>query len=392
MKITEVKTLSYDYKSERPLADVNFPHGRDSWAHLAILMKTDEGLSGTAITLPAAEPMVHKLASLLIGEDPRGVKGLWKRMVDYVFKSGNRGIASEAIAGLDLALWDLKAKANGEPLYMTLGASTPKVKAYASDIGMSLSDKELKEFFKSMADLGISTGKLKVGLDQKRDMDRLEIMRDALATSGRKPELAIDSNEYWSPKEAIRRITEIEDSFDLIWAEEPAGRWNAAGLRKVSDSITAAVASGENLKDVPEFVPHITTGSMDIVQIGNYTSGITGAQHVADLCYAFDLPVSVMNTPGNFMGHFAAALPNHMMIEIVNAGMEVGFTVDHTIEDGYLMPGDSPGLGISFDGDVMERLEKQASAEAPRFVMPGRREGAGLYVLPPGDAAADRTS
>jgi L-alanine-DL-glutamate epimerase-like enolase superfamily enzyme len=311
-------------------------------------------------------------------------------MIDYVFKSGNRGIASEAIAGLDVALWDLKAKANGEPLYRTLEAVDPKVKAYASDIGLSLSDDELRAFYKSMAELGISAGKLKVGLDQERDMSRLAIMQEALATTGRKAELAIDSNEYWSPKEAIRRILEIEESFDLMWAEEPAGRWNPRGLKKVSQSIKAAVASGENLKDVPEYVPHMTAGSMDIVQLGNYTSGITGAQHVAHLAYAFELPVSVMNTPGNFMGHFAASLPNHLMIEIVNAGLDVGFTVDHQIVDGYLIPGDSPGLGLAFDAEVMEQLERQEGAKPARLVMPGRREGAGVRVVPLREAAADR--
>lgn len=389
MKITGVKTLAYEYTSERPLADANFPYGTNTWAHLAILVTTDEGLLGTAITLPAAEPMVHRLASLLIGEDPRGVRELWKKMVDHVFKGGNRGVASEAIAGLDLALWDLKAKANDEPLYRTLGANDPRVRAYASDIGMSLSDSELGDFFRSMANVGISAGKLKVGLDQERDMARLAIMRDALASTGKKTELAIDSNEYWSPKEAIRRIREIEDSFDLIWAEEPAGRWNPTGLKKVSDNIRAAVASGENLKDVPEFVPHFTTGSMDIAEIGNYTSGITGAQLVADLAYAFEIPVCVMNTPGNFMGHFAAALANHMMIEVVNAGMEVGFTVDHRIVDGFLIPGDSPGLGIAFNQDIMDALQSRQSAEKAGFVMPGRREGAGLYVVGPGSAEAD---
>ncbi len=389
MKITGVKTLAYPYTSQRPLADANFPYGQKEWAHLAVAITTDEGLTGTAITLPAAEQMIHRLAPLLHGQDPRGVRGLWKRLVDHVFKSGNRGVASEAIAGLDLALWDLKAKCNAEPLYRTLGASNPRVKAYASEIGLCLSNDEIRFFYEEMAGLGISAGKLKVGLDQESDLIRLAVMRDALAKSGERVELAIDSNEYWSAKEAIRRIKEIECEFSLLWAEEPAGRWDARGLKKVSDSIQAAVASGENLKDVPEFVPHFMAGSMDIVEIGNYTSGITGALHVAELAYAFEIPVCVMNTPGNFMGHFAAALPNHMMIEIVNAGMEVGFTVDHEIKDGWLIPGESPGLGITFDGGIMDKLEQQDSAPKQQFIMPGRREAAGLYVVPPGKSDAD---
>ena len=390
MKITEIKTLLHHYKSYRPLADTNFPYGQNKWTSLLLQIKTDERLTGTSVTMPPSEKMVHNLAQLLIGEDPRGVKGLWKKMVDFVFKSGCRGIAAEAIAGLDLALWDLKAKANNEPLYRTLGASSPKVKAYASDIGYSLTDDELRAFYEEMAGMGIYLGKLKVGLDMEEDLRRLKIMEKALSSKGKKAEIAIDSNEYWSVKEAIRRIKVIESEVNLIWAEEPASRYNAIGLKKVSDSVTAAVSSCENLKDVSEFVPILSIGAIDLVQVGMYTTGITGACHAAELAYAYDVPVSVMNSAGNFMGHLAASLPNHHMIEIVNARKdeEMGYSVDHRIEDGYLIMGDSPGLGISFNPGIMEEFNKQ-QATSKGFVMPGRREGAGRFVVPKGEAPED---
>ena len=73
-------------------------------------------------------------------------------------------------------------------------------------------------------------------------------MRDALARSGKQPELMIDVNEYWSPKQAIRYMNVIEQHFDITWIEEPARRWDVRGLKQVSDNIRAAVASGENLE------------------------------------------------------------------------------------------------------------------------------------------------
>jgi L-alanine-DL-glutamate epimerase-like enolase superfamily enzyme len=94
---------------------------------------------------------------------------------------------------------------------------------------------------------GIQAGKLKVGLDRETDLRRLGIMRDALATSGKTPILTIDSNEYWSPKQAIRNIRIIEQHYELMWVEEPARRWDARGLRQVSQAVSAAVATGENL-------------------------------------------------------------------------------------------------------------------------------------------------
>ena len=77
---------------------------------------------------------------------------------------------------------------------------------------------------------------IKVGLDIKADMRRLGIMQDALSVASKHPVLTIDSNEYWSPKQAVRYIRQMEEKFDLAWVEEPARRWDYRGLRKVSGS------------------------------------------------------------------------------------------------------------------------------------------------------------
>lgn len=377
MKITEVRTKVYQFELTRPLGDANFPEGRKLWAALAVFIDTDEGLCGVSIAGPSARQSVESLAPILIGEDPRGVRGLWKRMIDRVFKGGNRGIVSEAISYLDIALWDLKAKVNNEPLWKTLGASSPCVKAYASGIDMCLTDDELRTFYERMADSGITAGKLKVGLDQPADLQRLAIMRDALKRASPQPGLAVDSNEYWSPKQAIRRIREMEDQFDLLWVEEPARRWDYRGLRKVSMSVNAAVATGENLDNIEDFFPLLDNNAIDIVEIGAGTNGITGAMQVAHLAYAYELPVCMMNTPGNYMAHLAAALPNHMMLEVVDAGRDVCFTVDNRIENGNVVLGEMPGLGLVFDEEKLESLSV-GTVESQKTGVPGRGHGAGL--------------
>ena len=88
-----------------------------------------------------------------------------------------------------------------------------------------------------------------------------------------------------------------------------------------------------------------------------------------------------MNTPENFMAHLAAALPNHMMIEVVEAGRDVCFHVDTKIEDGYVVLGDTPGLGIQFDEEKLQQLAVTKTSKKT-FIMPGRRPGAGLYIIP----------
>ncbi len=386
MKITGVRTKLYEIEMTRRLGDANSPTGRKKAASLAVFIDTDEGITGISLGSPSARGHIHSMVEdLLLGRDPRGVRGLWKRMVDFVFKGGNRGVANDALSAIDVALWDLKAKAKDEPLWKTLGASTRMVKAYASGIDMPLSDEELQTFYEGMARRGISAGKLKVGLDRETDIRRIGIMRDALSKSGKKPILLIDANEYWSPKQAIRNIRRIEEHYEITWAEEPARRWDYRGLRKVSQSIRAAVATGENLDEISEFTPLIANEAVDVVEIGSGTSGITGAMQVADLAYAFELPVSMMNCPGKYMAHLAAALPNHMMMEVVDVGRDVVMQVDNRIEDGWIVLGDSPGLGMTIDDRKLERFLVEKPSPEARSSPWGRRRGAGLYEVPPGE-------
>ena len=255
MKITRVRTQPYQIQMKRPIGDANYPAGRDVMVATALWLDTDEGISGISLGGTGGGLLQSMVDELLVGKDPRGVLGHWNTMVDYVFKGGNRGHATAAIAALDVALWDLKARINGEPLWKTLGASSNRVRAYASGIDYPLADEEIKAFYERLAAKGVCGGKLKIGLDLESDMRRIGIMRDALATSGKKPELMVDVNEYWSPKQAIRYIHEIEQEYDLTWVEEPARRWDVRGLKKVSDNIRAAVATGENLDALNDYVP-----------------------------------------------------------------------------------------------------------------------------------------
>ena len=387
MKIRDIRTQLYEYDMSRALGDANSPEGRNKACDLALFIDTDEDLTGVCLGSAGARESIHALASLLVGRDPRGVRGLWKTMVDKVFKGGNEGSANDAIGCLDTALWDLKAKINEEPLWKTLGASTRYVKLYASGIESCLSDQQLQAFYEGKAQQGICAGKLKVGLDRESDLRRIGIMSEALAISEKTPVLMIDSNEYWSPSQAIRNICYFEEHYDLTWVEEPARRWDYRGLRKVSESVKAAVATGENLNDLSDYMPLMANQAVDVVQIGVGSSGITGAMQVADLAYAFELPVSMMNCPANFMGHLAACLPNHWMMEFVDAGREEALQTDSRVEDGWLILGDAPGLGISFDEEHLDRCAVDTPSPGSSPSPWGRRHGAGLYIMGPEEQA-----
>jgi L-alanine-DL-glutamate epimerase-like enolase superfamily enzyme len=109
---------------QRPIGDANYPTGNDMMTTNALWLDTDGGLSGIAMSGASGALLQTLVEEILVGKDPRGVLGHWNNMLDYVFKGGNRGHATSAIAALDVALWDLKARINDEPLWKTLGASS----------------------------------------------------------------------------------------------------------------------------------------------------------------------------------------------------------------------------------------------------------------------------
>ena len=384
MKITGYKLDKYIQQLDRAIGDANYPKGDDLMGMSILEIETDEDITGIA---PGGNDAVEDLFHVIEGKDPRGVTGLWKEMVDWVHKGNNEGEINGAISAIDVALWDLKAKINDEPLWQTLGAREGRAKAYASDIGYNLSDDELHAFYSRMADMGIDGGKIKIGLNMTDDLRRIGIMNDAFRKVKNRPYLMIDTNEYWSPKQAIRYINQIEEHFDIFWAEEPARRWDYDGLRQVSRGISAAVASGENLNDVGQMYPLISQQAIDVANVGVGHSGITGARQVANMCYAYELPVTMMNCPANFMAHLAAALPNHNMMEVVDPGREDAFeSWDNHIEDGWIVIGNTPGLGISINTDKINALQSTDFNRKPGFPFP-RREGAGLWIkdIEPGE-------
>ena len=381
MKITGYRVEQYEMKMDRPIGDANGPIGEDIAASSVLWITTDEGITGIA---PGGNQAVAKLFHLIEGQDPRSVVGLWMRMVDFVFKGGNEGEMNAAINAIDIALWDLKAKIADEPLWQTLGAREGRTKAYASGIDLCLKDDELFTFYSRMAKQGVDSGKLKVGLDMKSDLRRLGIMEEALSLTSERPRLLIDSNEYWSAKEAITRIRRIEQDFDITWVEEPARRWDFDGLKQVSQNVSAAVATGENLNHIGDFYPLISQQAADILNISSGHSGITGCRQIANMAYAYELPVTMMNCQANFMAHLAAAIPNHMIMEVVDPGREQCINFEHNIEDGFIHLSNEPGLGISIDENALKQLQSNPpEPDRPRRNPFPRREGAGRFIVPP---------
>jgi L-alanine-DL-glutamate epimerase-like enolase superfamily enzyme len=380
MKITGFRSETYLMRMDRAVGDANLPEGVDLMPGSVLYIDTDENITGVSLGFGGAG--IATLFQAIEGQDPREVAGLWIKMNDLLHKAGNEGEGNFALGAIDIALWDLKAKIADEPVWRTLGARQGRTRAYASGLDYCLSDEELFAFYRRMAEQGVSAGKLKVGLDVQADLRRLAIMRDALSVASAEPELMIDINEYWSPKQAVRYIRQMEEQFDLLWVEEPARRWDYDGLRLVSQQVSAAVATGENVNSVADIYPLVTNQAVDVLNVSALQSGVTGCRQIAHFAQAYELPVAMMNCQANFMAHVAAALPNHTMMEVVDPGREHCVRFDSRIEDGFIVLGDSPGFGITIDEARLAELKANPPKGKGRFPFP-RREGAGRYLVPP---------
>ncbi|MFW6693124.1 mandelate racemase/muconate lactonizing enzyme family protein [Streptomyces sp. MAR4 CNX-425] len=376
MRITGYRTLTTGLDWGRPVGDANGVLTDGITPVPVVLVDTDAGITGVGLGPHVAEQAVF---AALDGEDPRCVTALYDRMLRQAFKAGHSGAVFGTIGAFDTALWDIKAKAAGEPLWRLLGGRDRRVPAYASGLDIALGDDELATVYQVYAERGLRAAKLKGGLDVERDRDRLTLVREVLTRAGHgmRPALMLDVNETWTRKQAVRHVCELEQSLDLTWVEEPVRRWDAEGLAAVGRGIRASVASGENLTGLEQYRPLLARGGLDIVQAAA-AWGVTHFLRVAALAHAHDLPVSPIGGSPIALLHAATAVPNHLASELQNLQEPVGLSFDLRVEDGAFVLGDSAGLGVEVDEKTIEatvRPRPTAASDGPdvRPAHAGRR-------------------
>ena len=378
MIVTDISFTPYTYELRRPIGDVNLPEGVNEGMDLAVFIRTDEGVTGCCVATGSAAQTLSLLADLVIGSDPRSVRGCWDRMTALAFKGGLHGPMAAGISAIDRALWDLRAKLHEVPLWKEFGGSRNPVRAYASGLDTPLSDEELYKFYAGLAARGVTAGKLKVGRNSEEDERRLRVMIDALSSNGGRAQLIIDANEWWSPKQAIQRVALLERHFDFLWVEEPVRRYDYEGLRRVSEGIRAPVATGENFTGPQEFVPLFQQGAADVIQLSSYVAGFTGAGIVAEMAAAFDRPVVTGPDVGQSIAHLSSTWKHHVMMEVFDVGRDAALVNPMQIEDGCIVLNETPGAGIEFNEGYLESHAPPAQPLKSLGTVYGRAPDAGL--------------
>ena len=327
---------------------------------LLLTLRCSDGVEGTgyAYTIGTGGSSVlallrDHLVPRLLGCDPLRIEAIWKDLLFHTHATAVGAITSLALACVDTALWDWRARSQGLPLWLLLGGAQARVPVYSTEGGwLHLQAEELVEQTLQAQSLGFRGVKVKVGRPHlSEDLARLSAVREAVAADF---EIMTDANQGFNRPEVVRRAAAFAP-FDLAWLEEPLPAEDVAGHRQLREHTPIPIAVGESMYHLSQFREYLEQGACSIVQpdvarIG----GITPWIKVAHLAEGFNVPVC----PHFLMElhvSLCAGVPNAAWVEYIPQLDDIT-TSRIRVEDGYAYPPDTPGLGIEWDwGEIAKR-------------------------------------
>jgi L-alanine-DL-glutamate epimerase-like enolase superfamily enzyme len=295
--------------------------------------------------------LIHEaLASIVTGRDALAIGDCWNAMVAAIRNLGRPGISSMAVAAVDNALWDLKARILDLPLVSLLGQVRAAVPVYGSGGFTSYTVAELQKQLSGWTSSGIQRVKMKIGREPGEDIARVNAARDAIGSS---TELFVDANGAYSRKQALAMASSFVKS-GVSWFEEPVPSDDLEGLRLMRDRAPPGmdISAGEYGYHSTYFRRMMQAGAVDVLQAdATRCAGITGFMQTAALCQGFNLPLSSHCAPSIHAHPCCAATPvrhleyfyDHVRIEkmLFDGALEP--------EDGRLRPDlTRPGFGLEF--------------------------------------------
>jgi L-alanine-DL-glutamate epimerase-like enolase superfamily enzyme len=313
------------------------------------------------------------LRQLVLGMDAADVVGVWRKIYDKQLASHGMGAGTcLAMSGIDMALWDIRGKAAGMPLYRLLGGAKKAIPAYAGGVslGYQAPGPLIDEIRRNLA-LGYKAIKLRVGDTVKRDVGRLRAVRQAC---GEEIAILTDANIGYSVED-VRRVMPALDELKIGWLEEPFPAHDYRSYALAKSFGRTPLAAGENHYTRFEFNRVIEDGAITILQPDlSKTGGITEALRIAALASAWKLPIH----PHSSMSGLNHAATIHFLCAIDNGGWFEGDVSRSNLfrdelvqnpgqvdKDGNVWPLDGPGLGLEVNEAF---LEKHPAIEGPGYV------------------------
>lgn len=324
-------------------------------------IETDNGERGTgySYTIGTGGRAVlnllrQDLLGMLLGEDACQIEALWQKLFWTTHATAVGPITSLALAAVDTALWDIRCKAAGQPLWLLAGGARSKVPLYDTEGGwLHLTTEELVEGAVQARERGWPGIKLKIGKPYaEEDAERLQAVRKAV---GPRMHLMVDANQSMTYPEAKRRARMLEDA-GVFWFEEPLPAEDVSGHARLAASTSVPIAVGESIYSSSHFREYLAAGAAGIIQVdAARIGGITPWLKVAHLAESFNVQVA----PHFLMElhvSLAAAVPNSLYVEYIPQ-LRAVTTQEVQIENGCAIAPSQPGLGIAWDRDAIERLK-----------------------------------
>jgi len=362
MKIASLETGIVLLPNDEPLAGFSEnPNGKNPIVWLRL--RTDDGIEGLGVSYfggaltRTLRRAVDELGALTIGEDPLRIEAVARKLREAAGGSGPVGILTMAMSAIDVALWDIKGKALGLPLWKLLGGGRDRIRTYAS--GALRRGLKLEEAVTAAGRLrakGYAQAKMQLGLpgvtSPAREVEQARLIREAV---GPEMDLMCDINQRWRPEQAIDIGRRVEESgVGLFWLEDVTTHDDYAGLARVTAALATPVAGGEYLWGIVPFRHMVEARSVDIVMIDQVRSGgITNWLKIAGMAEAFNLPVVSHGVPEIHV-HLVGAVPNGLTVEYMPRLFPLWQAVPTPVDGDLPMPA-APGLGLEFDQRAIDK-------------------------------------
>jgi L-alanine-DL-glutamate epimerase-like enolase superfamily enzyme len=329
---------------------------------LVITEITDEnGVTGTGYTYTGGYGgrtiltlLEEEVKRDILGEDADCIEKIWKKVSSHLYYIGRGGVLSLALAAMDIALWDLRGKKLGIPLWKLAGGASGCTKAYMGGVDLNLPIPDLVRHIREHIDSGHRAIKIKVGKEfLQDDVERVAAVREVL---GKKMTLMVDANCKWTAAEAIRAALEFEP-YNLLWLEEPCDPDNLRGHKQIAEQTSQAIAMGENFRTIYEFERMLHYGHCDFPQPDiSSLGGITPFLKAAHIAEAYHLPVCTHGVQELSVSLLSGiAYPGYL--EIHSYFIENWTKNKIKVVDGLVKAPDIPGSGVEFRFDLLEQYE-----------------------------------
>jgi L-talarate/galactarate dehydratase len=358
---------------KRPISDAKVLTGRQKpLTEVAILfceIETAKGHFGHGFSYskraggPGMFAHAKEICGELIGEDPNDIARIWEKLCWAGASVGRSGLATQAIAAMDIALWDLKAKRADLPLAKLLGAHRDSVLAYNTSGGfLSSPIEEVLESCAALKERGIGGVKIKVGQpDPMIDLKRVEAVRKLLGDAF---PVAVDANQQWDRPTAMR-VGRALEPMNLFWIEEPLDAYDAEGHAKLAAALDTPIATGEMLTSVAEHYELIRNDSVDFIQPdAGRVGGITQFLKITAMADFKGLKMAPHFAMEIHL-HLCAAYPREPWVEHFD-WLEPLFNETLEIRDGRMIVPNRPGLGFTISEQA--RAWTVGTAEAGKRV------------------------